>query len=124
MKFTLRNASLVISCSEFVRKELKKLGLADEKIKVIPNGIDDIDRKLNLSRVKMDEYRAELNIPHDQKILFTARRLIPKNGLHYLLRSMNLIIKIRRDITLLIAGDGPQLGPGDRTGQHVVARFA
>ncbi len=109
LKFTLRNATLIISCSEFVRNELKKLNLVDEKIKVIPNGIENIEHKLNFSREKSNEYRSELNIHTNQKILFTPRRLIPKNGLHYLLRSMDSVIKNRKDIKLLIAGKGPQL---------------
>jgi glycosyltransferase involved in cell wall biosynthesis len=109
LKFTLRNASLIIACSEFVRKELKKFGLPDERIKIIPNGMDDIERKMKLSREKKEEYRTKLNLPMNQKILFTPRRLVPKNGLHYLLRSMDLVINKRKDVTLIIAGTGPQL---------------
>lgn len=107
-KFVLRRAPYVIACSEFVRIEVERCGLRKDKIKVITNGVDEIDRKLLLARTKHRKFRKELGLPESHKVLFTARRLIPKNGVHYLLRAMKKIAEKRSDILLIVAGDGPQ----------------
>lgn len=107
-KFVLRRAPYVIACSEFVKREVERCGVRKDKIKVITNGVDEIDRKLLLAKTKHRKFRKELGLPESYKVLFTARRLIPKNGVHYLLRAMKKIAEQRSDVLLIVAGDGPQ----------------
>jgi glycosyltransferase involved in cell wall biosynthesis len=44
--------------------------------------------------------------PTDKTVLFTARRLVEKNGLEYLIMAMPNIVA-RHDVQLVIAGEGP-----------------
>jgi len=108
IKFVLKRVTYVIACSKFVRKEVERCGVRKEKVKVINNGIDEIDRKLLLAKSKCQQFRKELDLPNDYKILFTVGRLIPKRGIHYLVRSMKRVAERRSDVLLIVAGDGPQ----------------
>lgn len=107
IKLILNQASLVISCSKFVRNIIENMGVSKNKIVVIPNGVDNIEQKFRLSKNYHNEYKADLGFLQDQVILFSARRLVLKNGLHYLIKAMEKISTHKTDVILIIAGDGP-----------------
>jgi len=108
VKFTLKSASYIIACSEYVKNEVKKCGISEEKVIVINNGIDEIDRRVYQAEMMRQKVRKELNLPDDSIVLFTARRLVPKNGLHYLLHAIKKVSYKIPNIMLMVAGDGPQ----------------
>jgi glycosyltransferase involved in cell wall biosynthesis len=64
-------------------------------VKVIPNGVD------------LDVFHPEVirEFHHDLPVLLTARRLVKKNGLEYLIRAMEFL---KNECDLLIIGDGPE----------------
>jgi len=72
-------------------------GAPSEKVVTIHNGFDP---------KTFNPQTHPVEIPVDGTILFTARRLVEKNGLEYLIKAMPKIVE-KYDAHLLIAGDGP-----------------
>ncbi|NJE05720.1 glycosyltransferase family 4 protein [Thermococcus sp. M36] len=104
VKFALDSADHVITVSKsnFVIL-VEKLGIAENKISIIPNGFDS-----NLFR-PMDKAlaRKQLNLPQDKKVVLNVANLVPIKGHKYLIEAIKNVVKGREDIMLIIVGDGP-----------------
>ena len=91
-----RVVDLQIHTSSAFAAQVMGWGVPREKIAYIPNGVDPgVFRKNPLRR----ESRGRI---------FTARRLVKKNGLEYLIRAIGHLRGNGRRYCLSIAGDGPE----------------
>jgi glycosyltransferase involved in cell wall biosynthesis len=99
---------ITVCVSDAVRGfQVKKTGLPAGRFLVIPNGIDaglfaEPARPQNV-------VRAEFGIRPVDKIIGAVGRLDPQKGFRFLIPAFAEIAKDRRDIHLLIAGDGPEM---------------
>jgi glycogen synthase len=91
----------VIVCSQAMRTEVRQLfGLSDDKVAVIPNGID------------LKPLAAEHLPPRNQfaapgeRLIFHIGRLVPEKGAAVLLEALPLLLR-RHPIKAVIAGTGP-----------------
>ncbi len=92
----------VIVCSESMRHEAKHLfGLADDKVAVIPNGIDLPEP----APAEPIPPRTQFAASHE-KLLFHIGRIVPEKGAGVLLEAMPHLLR-RHDLRLVIAGTGP-----------------
>jgi phosphatidyl-myo-inositol alpha-mannosyltransferase len=69
--------------------------LTDEPITIIPNGID------------LTKYRKSDHTPKGHKTLLYIGRLERRKGVKYLLQAYSLLAQDNPDVSLIIAGDGP-----------------
>ena len=104
-----RISSVQIHTGEYFARKVIEWGAPAGKILTIYNGFDP--RAFNPRVKPADSFRSGA-------ILFTARRLVEKNGLEYLILAMPSIIA-QCDAQLVIAGDGPHR----RYLQKLVARL-
>ena len=83
--------------SNFLGKWAKDLGIKDDKIIVVPNGVD-IKKFSDLKKEKDNK----------SKIILTVSRLVEKNGVEYLIRALKLLITDYGLLIteLLIVGNG------------------
>jgi glycosyltransferase involved in cell wall biosynthesis len=105
LKFTLSRASQVVAVSHSLKKEIIELGIQEEMISVIPNGIDS-DKFYPLSQVSA---RNALGLPVERKIILSVGRLVPVKGLDLLIRAIKIIIENNlydKEIYLIIIGKG------------------
>lgn len=72
------------------------LHISQDKIEVIPNGIDPTDASKPTKR------------QYDFPTIGAVGRLVKQKGLRYLIEAMPAIITEHRDLKLIIAGDGPE----------------
>lgn len=100
----IRRCHHVIVLSEFMKRQvMASHGIAPESITVVPGAADPAtfypphDRK---------EIRRELKLPESCTILFTVRNLVPRMGLEHLLDAMAMLREERRNLLLLIGGEG------------------
>ena len=99
----LNYADAIIVASRAVYNEASKLCKEKNKIHLIPNGVD-IERfnpHLDGSLI-----RKKLNV-EDKYVVFTAKYHRPQYGIEYLIRSVPLVLRERKDIVFVIGGDGP-----------------
>jgi phosphatidyl-myo-inositol dimannoside synthase len=91
----------VTACSADLARRAVGLGAAEDRLAVVPYGVDT-------SRFKPDpaaraRRRAELGLVEDAPLLFTAGRLVKKKGFEYLIDAVS---RLSTKATLAIAGTG------------------
>jgi len=98
--YSLHLASKVISTSDDLAQVAFKY-INKNKIKIISNGVDI--SIFNDRVVATDEL---LNRYKDKQVIMTVRRLVEKNGLHFLVEAMPYIIEKIPNIKYVMIGDG------------------
>ncbi|ACV61696.1 glycosyl transferase group 1 [Desulfofarcimen acetoxidans DSM 771] len=93
----------VICCSFYMKNELSYVfQIPQDKLKVIPNGVNPENFVLKESRLSRDDYAAP-----DEKIIFYVGRLVREKGVQVLLEAMPDILSRQEKTKLIIAGKGP-----------------
>jgi glycosyltransferase involved in cell wall biosynthesis len=97
LRWGINGADYVFAASEEIKKIANKL-VPDKKIKAL---INPVDTEIFSPKAKpsIDRKRGEL-------ILVCPRRLVEKNGVHFLIEAMPEISS-RKKVKLIVAGDGP-----------------
>lgn len=98
---SLKLSTRIISTSEDLAKFAYKY-INKDKVSIIMNGFDEylFNRNVSISKDL-------LNKNDKNKIIVTVRRLVPKNGVHYLIEAMPYIIEKIPNVKYIIIGDGP-----------------
>lgn len=89
---------LQIHTGGYFAEQVIKWGVPEDAIKVIYNGT-------NPDMFNPDVEPAEFS--KNAPVIFTARRLVRKNGVEHLIEALSYVLK-EKDFRLLIAGDGPE----------------
>jgi glycosyltransferase involved in cell wall biosynthesis len=98
----------LICVCEGLRQEALRLGIPDEKVSVIGNGVD-ADR---FRRGDAREARESLGLPADGTVILSVGHLTERKGFHLLIEACAGLH--RGDATVVIAGDGPEREPLER----------
>lgn len=93
-----KHVHLQIHPAKYFAEQVLAWGAPADRLRVIHNGVNINHFQPDTEPVKQD---------HSLPVLFTARRLVKKNGLEYLLRAMKHVLAEER-CKLIIAGDGPE----------------
>ena len=101
---TLLAADQVIAVSSPLRRWLLSLGVREERITVLANGVDV--RRFEAASRERDRIRAELGLERRPVIGFVGT-LKPWHDLATLAEAFVLLRRRRRDAKLLVVGDGP-----------------
>lgn len=102
IRYTLKRCDYITPNNEGHKKQLLLLGIPEEKITVVPNGVDTEKFKPRNKGI----LRKRLNLPKGKRIILFVGWLIPRKGCEYLIKSISEIIKTDRNIKLLIIGEG------------------
>ncbi|HEX6391763.1 MAG TPA: glycosyltransferase family 4 protein [Solirubrobacteraceae bacterium] len=102
-RWMTNRADAVITCSHYMRGHVADIyGLDEERISVIPNGIDPTD----LVPVEdLDTLRARFAQPHEQLVLLVGR-LVYEKGFQLALEALPGLIERVGDVRFLVAGSG------------------
>lgn len=86
----------------------RKLGLPEEKIRIIPNGIDM--RKIFEIRKKLDasSLRRKYGIAEDEKVILYVGRLVKAKRVEILIKLIKKLLRKNLKVKGLIVGDGPR----------------
>jgi len=103
----LSNLVTVITVSQAVKKQLIDLGLKDEDVKVIYNGIDINEFKPEPLSTTRPSYSTGLSDSSPVTIA-TVCRLAPEKGVDYLIGAFKKVAEQNPDVELQIAGQGPE----------------
>jgi len=102
-KSVLKHADRILTVSKETMKYVLRLGADKTKTSVMYNGVDTNC----FHPVKKGESRKKLGLPKKRKIIFSARRLVYKNGIDTLIESAHLVARNNPDILFVVAGKGP-----------------
>jgi phosphatidyl-myo-inositol dimannoside synthase len=100
----LRKADAIVTVGRYGATNLVKIGVAEQRIRVVHNGIDH-------SRFAAGERDPNVAARHGllgKRVLFTVSRLDPRKGHDIVIRAMHAILKSVPNAVYLIVGDGPE----------------
>ena len=99
-----RRADHIITLSSYMKRVLvESYGFPEERVSIVPGGVNLHEFKQSLSRV---DARDRLELPQERPIILTVRRLEHRMGLHNLIGAMREVVRAYPDVLLLIAGKG------------------
>lgn len=106
MPFFLKNADKIIAISQYTKTQCALRGVAEEKLRVIPIGIN-FDVLKSCSEMKALEIFSKFNIPTGGKnILLTVGRLVKRKGHSWFIE--NVLKELPDNYIYVIVGDGPE----------------
>jgi len=99
----LKDASKVVALSRVEAQQYKAMGVPEEKIAIIPNGID-LSEYAELP--PKGAFKKKFNIPEDKKIILYVGRIHKIKGIDFLVKAYAYLINKMnfRDAILVIAG--------------------
>jgi glycogen(starch) synthase len=102
-RWMANRAERVITCSHYMRGHVADIyGLEEERVSVIPNGIDPLD----LQPIDdLDALRARFAAPHERLVLLVGR-LVYEKGFQLALEALPGLIERLGDVRFLVAGSG------------------
>jgi len=103
-RYLMHRADKVFVQTDILRDRVRRLGVADQDISLLANGIDTERFRpgLDASRV-----RQELGIPEGRPVILFVGNLFPRKGVRYLLEASKAIIQQHPDALFVITGVGP-----------------
>jgi glycosyltransferase involved in cell wall biosynthesis len=88
------------------KTSLTRLGIPEEKITFLPNGMDTGWADVTVDRSKVQK---ELHLPEDRMLVVTFSRLVRSKRVDQFLEAASLLdSESRRKIALVVGGDGPE----------------
>ncbi len=99
----VKSYDLLLPDSYYGTELLSKLGAKDEKVQVVPNGVDT-----KLFSPRESNPKVERRLGLKKPVVFVAARLVPWKGITYLVKAAPTILKSFPSATFLIVGDGPE----------------
>jgi glycosyltransferase involved in cell wall biosynthesis len=97
----LKKASKIIALNEAEVEQCERMGIAKEKIAVIPNGID-FSEYANLPA--KGSFKKKLGIDGDEKIVLYLGRINKTKGIDILVRAFAKVVEKSDDVKLVIVG--------------------
>ena len=99
----LRDASRVVALSQVEAEQFRQAGVPDERITIVPNGIDLSEYANPPSK---GSFKKKLNIPSSKKMILYLGRVHVTKGIDFLIKSYAYMIKKMKcnNTLLLIAG--------------------
>lgn len=115
-KKILINADKVIAVSNFMANIAKEIGVKEDKIKMIYNSVDFMD-KLEVNQNEVDDIKfkyggnARFDLPKTRraKIIVTSCRLTIWKGVDGIIKILPELMKKIGNVNFLVLGDGPEL---------------
>ena len=105
-KFALKKSDTIIAVTEGIRNYLVNLGISEDKITVIGNGVNiDMFKPMNDSLI-LQKIRKQYNIKESEYVIVFVGNLAPWQGIEYLIRASSLILGKVPKTKFLIVGDG------------------
>lgn len=91
--------------SNFLARWAEGLGIKKEKIEIVPNAVDIKNFSQDYPESELDELKNRLGKKTGDKFIIHTGRLVPKNAVDDIMRSL---IYLSKNIKFLILGAGPQ----------------
>jgi teichuronic acid biosynthesis glycosyltransferase TuaC len=113
IRWTLRCADQLVAVSSSLKEAMLKVGTREEKIRVIPNGVDTE----RFQPLPADIAKSRLSISPSGQTIVSVGALIPSKGHRLLMQAFSKILARHQGLQLYIIGEG-----GERSSLEVLAK--
>jgi glycosyltransferase involved in cell wall biosynthesis len=104
----LRRVGAVVSVSEYTRRDfIEVYHLPEARVVLIPNGVEAKEFQSRHSSPVRNQVRRELGLSDQDLLLISVGNLSAEKGHQHLLAGISDLTRTRRDVQLLVVGDGP-----------------
>lgn len=100
LRFVLHRAAAVIAVCQKLKDMIVELGIPQEKVRVIGNGID-LRRFCPGDRLAA---RRELGLPPDRILILSVARIAEVKGIHHLIDAVTRVRRLRSEVQLILVG--------------------
>lgn len=101
-------ADYIIAIAQHSYDELLHLyGIPSSKVVLISNGLKDKYRKVDVDEKR--KLRKLFHLMDDEKLLLFVGRVTPVKGLSYLIQAFKEVLKVRKDVRLMIIGESSEV---------------
>lgn len=114
-KLILSSCDKLILLSKPVLETARAIGIKEENMMLIPNGVDPI----NPTAVSNTDVRKRLGIETSQKVILNVGRLVPVKGIETLIMITEALLKGGFDVKTIIVGDGPYRKNYEASARHL-----
>ena len=106
MKRLYDNAAMIIAVSNNTKELIQSVEVAEQKIEVVYNGVEDymLSEEPNIKAI--NEIRESYGISQDDKVLATIARVLPRKGQDTVIKALPTVLRDFPDLKYLIVGDG------------------
>ncbi|MGH7141452.1 MAG: glycosyltransferase family 4 protein [Minisyncoccia bacterium] len=104
LTYGFRRASAVQAISRFLGEWARARGF-EGPVEIIPNGVDGKKFSRGISAEERSALRKKYSLRESDTVLFTASRLVHKNGVDLVIRALSAL---PFEVKFLIAGSGPE----------------
>jgi glycogen synthase len=102
-RWMANRAERVVTCSAYMREHVADIyGLEEERIAVVPNGIDPAEL---VPVADLDELRARFAAP-DERLVLLVGRLVYEKGFQLALEALPTLVERVGNVRFLVAGSG------------------
>lgn len=106
-RLILKKANLATAISQHLKNYVLEMN-KELEVDIIPNGVDIDNFSRNFSYGELADLENTLGIKPDDRVIISVSRLVPKNGLDLLIKSLTFLNKQGQDeYKLILVGDGP-----------------
>jgi phosphatidyl-myo-inositol dimannoside synthase len=105
IRHALRNAEFILAAGTYPATEAARTAAQPLPTLVVPPGVDT-DRFQPLSAADRASARARFGVPDDAPLIVSLSRLVPRKGMHVVVRAAAVLAERHPGLRVLIAGEG------------------
>ena len=106
MRRLYNHASKIIAVSNNTKELVESVGVPEEKIEVVYNGVEDYMLTTSPNIKAINKLREKYDIGEGYKTLLTVARVLPRKGQDTVIKTLPLVLKEFPQLKYLIVGEG------------------
>jgi len=106
MSTLYKKSNRVVAVSNYTKSLLEGIGVDDEKIRVIYNGVKSSLLESPVNKEKVKQLKKKYNINQKDKVIITIARVLPRKGQDHVIRALPDVLKKVPNLKYMVVGEG------------------
>jgi len=110
LRFPMRRlydkSKMIIAVSNSTKELVQSVGVPEEKIEVLYNGVENYMLTKEPDLVAVDKLRGKYGIGDEDKVLLTVARVLPRKGQDTVIKALPIVLKEFTRLKYIIVGEG------------------
>ena len=106
MSTLYKKSNRVIAVSNYTKSLLEGIGVDDEKIRVVYNGVNKFMLESPVNKENIGLLQKKYKIKKDDKVIITIARVLPRKGQDNVIRALPGVLKKVPNLIYMVVGEG------------------